>query len=139
MKILHTVQDYFPSTGGSEEVVRQLSERLAKRGHEMTVATSRNRSRSSKIINSVKIEEFQLGGNIVNGIIGSKKEIRRYQDFIMRSDYDIIMNYAAQIWCTDLVFSLLKNINKKKFLVPCGYSGLGKKEYEILISSNLFF
>src|SRR5262249_25311677 len=39
LRIVHTVQMYHPHVGGSEEVVKQLSERLAARGHSVTVAT----------------------------------------------------------------------------------------------------
>jgi glycogen synthase len=37
MKILHTVEFYSPSTGGAQEVVKQLSERMAEKGHVVTV------------------------------------------------------------------------------------------------------
>ena len=40
MKILHTVEYYSPSVGGAQEVVRQVSEQLTRRGHTVTVATS---------------------------------------------------------------------------------------------------
>ena len=40
MKILHTVEFYHPSVGGMQEVVKQLSERLVRLGHNVTVATS---------------------------------------------------------------------------------------------------
>jgi L-malate glycosyltransferase len=35
MKILHCVESYYPSIGGMQAVVRQLSERLVKMGHEV--------------------------------------------------------------------------------------------------------
>ncbi len=41
MNILHTSEFYSPGVGGEQEVVKQLSERLAARGHEVTVATTR--------------------------------------------------------------------------------------------------
>ena len=34
MKILHTVQYYHPIQGGAQEVVKQISEQLVRRGHE---------------------------------------------------------------------------------------------------------
>ena len=42
MKILHTVEYYAPSVGGAQEVVRQISERMVQRGHQVTVATTAN-------------------------------------------------------------------------------------------------
>lgn len=129
MKILHTVQLYHPAVGGSEEAVKQLSERLVKRGHQVTVATAFHPQRKNKVLNGVKIEEFQISGNRVKGITAEEGEIKRFQDFILNSDFDIIMNYAAQIWSSDLVFPLLDKIKAKKFFVPCGYSALNNPKY----------
>lgn len=36
MKILHTVEFYEPSVGGAQEVIKQISLQLVKRGHEVT-------------------------------------------------------------------------------------------------------
>ena len=135
MKILHTVQLYHPAQGGSEEVVKQLSERLAKRGHDVTVATAYNKKRPEKVINGVKIEEFNIGGNIVNGIKANKKEVEKYKKFILENNWDVIMNYAAQIWSTDLMFSMLEKIKAKKILVPCGYSALNNPKFKEYFSS----
>ncbi|MCS6802714.1 MAG: glycosyltransferase family 4 protein [Chloroflexota bacterium] len=40
MKILHVIQRYWPYVGGSERYFQELSERLAARGHEVTVYTT---------------------------------------------------------------------------------------------------
>ena len=126
MKVLHTVEFYRPSVGGAQEVVRQLSERLVCLGHEVTVATSRLPERAFDELNGVKIEEFDVSGNAVRGISG---EADRYREFLLGSDYDVIMNYAAQQWTTDLALPLLERIHARKVLVPCGYSGLYLPEY----------
>jgi glycosyltransferase involved in cell wall biosynthesis len=126
MKILHTVEWYYPSLGGAQEVVRQLSERLVKRGHEVTVATTKMAERTSNSINGVHIEEFDIAGNTVRGITG---EVERYQQFLVESDYDIILTYAAQQWTADLFFPLIREIRGKKVFVPCGFSGLFSPEY----------
>ena len=70
MKILHTVEFYQPSIGGMQEVVRQLSERLAGLGHDVTVATTKLSSRKDLRINGIRIEEFEISANIVRGING---------------------------------------------------------------------
>ena len=126
MKILHTVELYHPSVGGVQEVVRQLSERLVKLGHEVTVATTRLPERDFSVLNGVKIEEFKIRGNAVQGFSG---EVDRYQNFILESDFDVMMNYAAQQWATDLVLPILNSITAKKVFVPCGFSGLYLPEY----------
>ncbi len=128
MKILHTVEFYEPSKGGAQEVVKQLSERLVKHGHDVIVATTHDSNRLSRVINGVKIEGFDISGNNVEGIAGRPAEIRRYQDFLT-GNFDIILNYAAQSWTTDLTFEVLHRISAKKILVPCGYSGLYNPKY----------
>jgi L-malate glycosyltransferase len=126
VKILHTVQLYWPVIGGSEEGVRQVSERLAARGHDVTVATARHPDRRERVINGVTVEGFDIAGNAVLGIRG---DVDRYQQFILRGGFDIVLNYAAQTWATDLVFPVLDRIRARKVLVPCGYSGLDDPRY----------
>lgn len=133
MRILHTVEFYEPRKGGAEEVVKQLSERLAAAGHEVTVATSFHPGRTAGYLRGVKIEQFAIRGNQVNGISGSAEEIRRYQDLLC-SGFDVVLNYAAQSWTTDLALPVLYRITAKKILVPCGYSGLHHARYATYFS-----
>lgn len=127
MRILHTVQFYHPVVGGSEEVVKQLSERLVKRGHQVTVATRKHPHRKEQSINGVDIVEFDILGNAVLGIQG---ETQRYQDYLPAGQFDIMMNYAAQIWSTDLVFPVIKKLASKNVIVPCGYSKLRDPQFQ---------
>lgn len=127
MRILHTVEFYEPRKGGAEEVVKQLSERLVRLGHEVTVATTFHPGRAS-IINGVTIAQFKISGNAALGIRGSANEIRRYEELI-GGGFDVVMNYAAQSWTTDLALEAMYRITGKKILVPCGYSGLHNPAY----------
>ncbi|NLO30090.1 MAG: glycosyltransferase family 4 protein [Methanosarcina mazei] len=126
MKILHTVELYHPSVGGSQEVVRQLSERLVRLGHDVTVATTDLPERNFKVYNGVKIEEFNIWGSEVTGFSG---EVESYKQFLLESNFDIIMNYGAQQWATDLMLPILDKISAKKVIVPCGFSGLYLSKY----------
>lgn len=127
LKILHTVEFYYPSMGGAQEVVKQLSERLVKLGHRVTVATSYLPERKKTKINGVKIRQFKIKGNLVRGITGN---IENYQKFVLNGNFDIILNYAAQQWTVDAILPLLSKIKSKKIFVPCGFSGLYEKEYK---------
>lgn len=127
MNILHTVEQYTPSVGGMQEVVKQLSERLVQRGHEVTVATSKLQGRTQMRINGVFIEEFAITGNQMRGFTG---EAERYQQFLQETRFDIVTNFAAQQWATDLALPLLKSIAGKKVFVPTGFSGLYTTEYQ---------
>lgn len=128
MKILHCVESYYPSVGGMQEVVKQLSERLAKLGHQVTVATGKHPGRDLKEYNSVRIKEFAIRGNLVNGITG---ESDKYEKYLIESDFDVIVFFAAQQWATDIALPVLKKIKAVKISVPTGYSGLYLKEYQL--------
>jgi len=105
LSILHTVEFYHPHVGGAEIVVQELSERLVKRGHRVTVATTKLANRTFAELNGVQIEEFDVRGAIARGFTGS--DIARYQQFLLKHPADIMMNYAAQQWTTDLAFDTL--------------------------------
>jgi hypothetical protein len=71
LNILHTVEFYYPHIGGSETVVQQLSERLTRRGHKVTVATTRLAERDFAELNGVTIREFDVSGNLATGLHGA--------------------------------------------------------------------
>lgn len=78
MNILHTVELYDPSKGGSQEVVKQLSEHMVKAGHKVTVVTTKLPERKGKVINGVKIVEFDVRGNILTGYNGETEEYKNF-------------------------------------------------------------
>jgi len=122
MKTLHTTESYYPEVSGMAEIVRQLSERLVKLGHEVTVATTKSPKRKGeKILNGVHITEFDITGKSAFMIKGNAK---KYQDYLKKSSFDIVTNFAAQEWATDLALPILPQIRAKKVFVPTGFSGL---------------
>ncbi len=128
MRILHTVESYDPAIGGMQEVVKRLSELLVKQGQDVTVATRKHPDRIAKEINGVKIQDFDVRGNEVYGYHGT--DIEKYKKYILDSDFDVIVNFAAQQWASDLCYDLLPKIKAKKIFVPTGFSGLYEPIYE---------
>ena len=126
MDILHTVEFYQPSVGGAQEVVKQVSEKLSERGHTVTVATTHLPNRGFDSAAGVRIVGFEITGNAAHGFRG---ETARYQEFLLDSKFDLIMNYAAQQWATDLAFPVLPRIVSSRILSPCGFSGLFEPAY----------
>ncbi|KEF41459.1 MAG: hypothetical protein ER33_11380 [Cyanobium sp. CACIAM 14] len=122
MKILHTVESYLPARHGMSEVVRQISERLVARGHEVTVATRSDPARTSDTIEGVKVRDFDVHGKSAVGVWG---DVSGYQRFLLGSNVDVIVNFAAQQWATDLMLPLLPQIKARKVFVPTGFSALG--------------
>ena len=126
MKILLTGESYWPSRGGCQEVVRQLAWRLAERGHDVTVATSADPARGEGSIDGVRVVGFEISGNEVGGYRG---DTRAYVDWVRNLGADVILNYSAQVWPTDLLLPVLPELEARKVLVPCGYSMLRVPRY----------
>ncbi len=127
MRILHTVEFYYPSMGGAQEAVRHLSERMVQKGHDVTVATSYLEDREDFIHNGVKIKQFKASGNQA---LGLKGDVDAYRDFLLDSKFDIVMCYAAQVFTADICFEMADRIKGKKVNVPCGLSGLTNPVYD---------
>ncbi len=127
MRILHTVKQYHPSSGGMYEVVRQLSKNLARFGHDITIATTKLPAGYKPDCGKIKIKEFAISGNFV---VGLKGEVKKYQDFLINSDFDIIINFAAQQPMTDAMLPILDKIKAKKVFVPTGFSAFYMPEYK---------
>ena len=127
LNILHTVSNYPPTTkgGGATQVVRRVSEELVRRGHKVTVATSYAPQRVSGCnINGVIVDHFKVYGLLGQSILGIYGNVNTFTTYLKETNYDIIMNYAAQTWHTDLTFRNLPTIRAKVVLAACGYSGL---------------
>ncbi|MGQ9818869.1 MAG: FkbM family methyltransferase [Candidatus Kapaibacteriales bacterium] len=124
LHILHTVEFYYPHIGGSETVIQKISEELVRRGHYVTVATSKSPERTFTELNGVKIAEFDIEGKYSLYIKG--KDITKYLNFLNDSKFDIMMNYAAQTWPTDLAFLAIDEIRTKRVncIATVGFSAL---------------
>ena len=121
MKILICSDSYYPSVGGVQIVLQQIAERLTKRGHQITIATSKLADRESTAINGVTIQEFDVSGNYNRGMTG---EIQKYCDYVLSENYDVLLMKAAQSWTFDALMNNLDKIKKRKIFIPCGFSGL---------------
>jgi glycosyltransferase involved in cell wall biosynthesis len=121
MKLLFCCEQYWPSKGGVQEVIRQIAERLVRAGHEVAVATSVNKERTSDVLGGVRIHAFDVSGNLVTGLKG---EVERYKKFVRSFEGDAILIKAAQQWSCDALWPILDDIKTRKVFVPCGFSSL---------------
>lgn len=121
MKILHTVQYYEPSTGGSQELIKQVSEHLVHRGHNVSIATTRLKERDFKRLNGVEIQEFDFN-NPSKAV--QDREISRYQTYLLGSAFDVMLNYNLQVKTTDAVYPILDQLKYPAVLATCGLFGL---------------
>jgi glycosyltransferase involved in cell wall biosynthesis len=126
LRLLLCCESYPPHRGGVQEVMRQIAERMAARGHHVTVATSKHPRRKSGIVNGVNIREFKAGGKMVYGLNG---QIDKYRKFVRTFEADAILIMAAQQWSFDALWPVLDEIKSRKVFIPCGFSGLFEPDF----------
>ncbi len=127
MRVLHAVELYRPSVGGAQEVVRQVSERLVRRGHDVTVATTALADRDADLIEGVRIAGFDVSGNTIRGLTG---DVEGYRRFVLEGDFDVMMVYAAQQWTLDALLDVLDQVPFPVVVAPCGFSALGDPAWD---------
>lgn len=127
MKLLLCCESYWPHRGGVQEVMRQIAERMAARGHDVSVATRVHPDRKTDMHNGVRIHAFDVAGNFVTGIRG---EADRYRKFLTTFDGDAILIKAAQQWSFDALWPVVDQIKARKVFVPCGFSSLYEPSFE---------
>jgi glycosyltransferase involved in cell wall biosynthesis len=118
---------YHPSIGGVQEVMRQIAERMVRAGHEVTVATRRLADRTRNIHNGVRIEEFDVSGDLVAGLHG---EVDRYREFVATFPADAMLIKAAHQWSFDACWPVLERISARKVFIPCGFSQFYNPAYK---------
>src|SRR5271166_4047011 len=106
--------------------MRQIAERMAAAGHDVSVAARKQSDRTSNVHNGVRIHEFDVSGNLVSGLRG---EVERYQKFIKSFDGDAILIKAAQQWSFDALWPVLDQVKVRKVFVPCGFSCFYEPDY----------
>jgi L-malate glycosyltransferase len=118
MRILHTAATYAPSLDGVAEVVRNISERLVRRGHEVHVATGAVRSESSEsVLSGVHVHRFPIRGNLAVGVHG---ETEGYRKFVNAGDWDLVVNHGLHVWPTDLLLEWVGSYSWPSLLVTHG-------------------
>jgi glycosyltransferase involved in cell wall biosynthesis len=118
MRILHTANTYAPLLDGVSEVVRHISEELARRGHEVHVATRAVPSQpAEEIVNRVHVHRFSVSGNLTAGMRG---KVREYQEFVRAGPWDVMVNHCLQVWPTDALLEDIAGFPWASILVTHG-------------------
>ncbi len=127
MRLLFCCESYWPHRGGVQEVIRQIAERMAARGHDVSVATRIHPDRKTNVHNGVRIHAFDVTGNLVTGIRG---EADRYRKFLTAFDGDAILIKAAQQWSFDALWPVIDQIKARMVFVPCGFSSFYEPSFK---------
>jgi glycosyltransferase involved in cell wall biosynthesis len=126
-RVLLCCEQYPPSIGGIQEVIKQIAERLAHNGIDVTVATSQHPDRDiDTYSNGVRVVSFPIFGNQARGLHGP---IEQYRSFLLHGNFDAILIKAAQQWTFDAAIDVIPQIKCKKLFIPCGFSGLNNPLY----------
>jgi glycosyltransferase involved in cell wall biosynthesis len=136
MRLLFCSEFFYPEIGGVEEHMKIFAEYF-KNKHEIHIATSYNHQRTKNQINKFNIHQFNITGNFVRGYKGN---INQYQNFLIDSNFDLIIFYASQQWTFDLSLEVLEKIKSKKIFIPCGFSKLNNflyKTYFFILKNKL--
>lgn len=134
MKILFTVENYYPKMSGVPNVVKYLAEGLAARGNQVTIVTRAiDGCKEEEVLNSVRIIRKNIYYTKLKGFSGDVKE---YIDFVVNFECDVIILECSQCITTDLLLPYLNKItDKKKIFHSHGFSGLTLSPFKIC--SNL--
>ena len=128
--ILVCCELFDPSIGGVQKVVKEIANNFIKLGNKVTIVTSRYDKKLPKVENykkNLKIIRYKIKGNAIRGIIG---EVKKYQKFIIESQFDYIFTYAAQQWTFDCIIPIIDRLkNKNIYFAPCGFSNLYDLRY----------
>ncbi len=127
MRILHLTHHYPPSISGVSNVLAAISERLAQRGHEVHVISSRSRGTAShEVLNGVSIRRFDVTGNAVRGLRG---EVREYVETVLNFPGDVVVIHCAQAWPLDALLPSLQRVKPAVVYVGHGLT-LGDPMYD---------
>lgn len=126
MNILLCCEHFHPSVGGVQKMMYEIGLRFVMKGHTVCVATSWHADRTLDCVDGMQIHSFKVSGNAASGMTG---EIARYQDFLVRGQFDFLLVMAAQQWTFDAMLPVLDAIRYEKLHIPCGYSGFYLPKY----------
>ncbi|MBZ1518986.1 glycosyltransferase family 4 protein [Leuconostoc mesenteroides] len=119
MKIIITVNTYYPLTDGVQFVTQYHAEGLVKLGHEVTVVTVQHDGLAdTELHNGVKIIRY----NIQTKHAVHVGEKGGYRNLItsLCTNADVLLNVSTQTATTEVLFPILKKINIKKILYMHG-------------------
>lgn len=127
-RVLLCCEQYPPSVGGVQEVMRQIAERLASLGLQVTVATSTHPARPLNTLrDGVRVVSFPISGNLTKGMAGP---VEQYRSFLQKEHFDAMLIKAAQQWTFDAAVDVLPRLGSRKLFIPCGFSGLEDPRYK---------
>ena len=119
MKILVTTFTFFPKKDGVANACASLCNVLLKCGHKVHVATSRVAgANTTETIKGVSIRRFAIYNFRLSD--SSDQEKASYIRYLIKEDFDLIINQNWNSWTTELFLRVSKKLRAKCILVSHG-------------------
>ncbi|MGF0061448.1 glycosyltransferase family 4 protein [Limosilactobacillus reuteri] len=135
MKIIFTVNTYYPLTDGVQAVTEYEAEGLAKLGHDVTVITVRYPGlKELETFNNVKIIRHNIATKhalFVGDIKGYRKRVEN-----LCTDADVLINVCTQTATTEVLYPLLNKLSCKKILYMHGFHDFHWHMFDLSSISN---
>ena len=133
IKVLHVVQNYHPAIGGAESLVKNISEGLVGRGHQITVLTS-NAPSSEAYINS-RVKTVPAGTETISGVVVKRLPIVQLPTFARRM-LDVVM---LAFWQGKLPFNDLIRILWAGPYIKGLHHGITNSAADLVVASSFPF
>lgn len=118
MRILLTAHRFHPFVGGTEAAVEHLAVAFARRGHDVTVATSAEpETPREEDRRGFRIRRFDL--RRVGRFRVPRAEYRR---FVLDMPWDVVHLHGQRVWSTDHLFPYLGRARAPLVLTPHGFA-----------------
>lgn len=115
MKVLFTVNTYYPSSDGVQKVTEYQAEGLAARGHEVTVFTPLwGNSKEEEWEKGVRIRRFNINSH--NGYYSGDLEYYVEETVKEANSSDVLVTVAIQCVSADLIIKNISKITCRKVL-----------------------
>ncbi|HUR69005.1 MAG TPA: glycosyltransferase family 4 protein [Candidatus Thermoplasmatota archaeon] len=117
MDILMTVHRFWPSIGGTEAFVEGLARTLAKRGHDVTIATSSEPGApAEQTRDGYAIHRFEL-------VRKGKFRVphKDYRDLLRAPGWDVLVAHGQRVWSTDYAYDILRRTPTPVVLMYHGF------------------
>lgn len=117
MKILITVDSYYPDKNGVQNVTQYQAEGLVDLGHEVTVIASNNHGKYLNFEKYNGVDIFRVDAYNKNMFhFGNKKQYKRLV-IEKANQCDVMMNVCLQSFAADWILPILSEIECKKILM----------------------
>lgn len=118
MRLLLTSHRFWPHVGGTETAVEQLATQFAKRGHDVTVATSEEPGapmRETK--NGFAVRRFALQKRA-----GFRVPPAEYRRMVLEETWDVVHLHGQRIWSTDFLYPYLRQRRSPLVFTAYGFA-----------------